>query len=128
MGALVYLSAQSALAETAMTALEFENYSTGKTLFFGSEGAPYGAEQYLPNRQVIWTFLDGQCMRGTWFEADSQICFVYESDPEAPQCWSFFSQGNGLMARFENDPDATTLVEVNQSPEPLYCPGPGVGV
>ncbi|ALG90765.1 MULTISPECIES: hypothetical protein [Actibacterium] len=122
------LAAAPALADPPMSAEAFERYAMGKTLFFGKAGIAYGAEQYLPGRRVIWTFLDGDCQHGEWYEAGGQICFVYEARPDTPQCWSFFDGPGGLTARFENDPEATQLVEVEQSPEPLLCPGPEVGV
>lgn len=115
-----------AAAQTPMTAAEFEAYVTGKTLFFSSEGQAYGAEQYLPNRRVIWTFLGDECQEGFWYENQGQICFVYDFSPD-PQCWTFWQKANGLGARFENDPAATELYEVYQSPEPLVCEGPDVG-
>jgi len=123
------LAAGLTAAEAAepMSAAAFDRYATGKTLFYASGGRAYGAEQYLSGRRVIWTFLDGDCSEGVWFEADGQICFRYDHDPEDPQCWSFFESGQGLMARFENDPDQTELIEVNQSREPLICSGPRVG-
>ncbi|SIO33272.1 hypothetical protein SAMN05444722_1486 [Rhodovulum sp. ES.010] len=111
-----------------MSAEEFERYATGKTLYYATGGQPYGAEQYLGGRRVIWTFLDGECTEGVWYEAEGQICFRYEHEPENPQCWSFYRSAAGLMARFENDPAATELVEVSQSREPLLCTGPEVGV
>jgi len=110
-----------------MSAAEFERYSTGKTLFYATRGQPYGAEQYLSGRRVIWTFLDGECREGVWYETNGQICFRYEGDPDDPQCWSFYRATAGLMARFENDPEETELVEVHQSREPLICTGPDVG-
>ena len=106
---------------------DFEAYVLGKTLFYSSQGATYGAEQYLPGHRVIWTFLDGECRHGTWYEAPGQICFVYETDPE-PQCWNFWEGSEGLTARFGNSPGSTELYEVKQSSEPLRCPGPEVGV
>lgn len=111
-----------------MSADEFERYATGKTLFYATHGQAYGAEQYLAGRKVIWTFLDGECTRGFWYESDGQICFRYEHDPDDPQCWSFYRSSTGLMARFENDPAQTELIEVEQSREPLVCTGPEVGV
>lgn len=114
-------------AETPMSAAEFEAYSTGKTLTFGQSGQPYGAEQYLPNRRVRWSYLDGQCQEGQWFEDLGLICFVYDNNPVA-QCWSFFETENGLEARFENDPDDVTLYVARESTEPLMCIGPDVGV
>ncbi len=114
-------------AGPSMTAQEFDDYTRGKTFFYGSEGQPYGAEEYLSNRRVLWTFLDGECQEGEWYEDDGLICFVYDN-PSDPQCWSFEITGSGLTARFENDPTQTQIYEMRQSPEPLNCPGPDVGV
>ncbi len=129
--ALVPLATAAPLArsaEPAMSAAEFEAYVTGRTLTYASDGGgPYGAEQYLPNRRVIWTFLDGECQEGIWYEDAGQICFLYDFAPE-PQCWTFWEGGAGLIARFENDPEARELYEVRQSAEPLRCLGPEVGV
>lgn len=130
---LLYASLMATAASSAMAldgplrAEDFEAYVLGKTLFYSSQGTAYGAEQYLPGHRVIWTFLDGECRHGTWYETQGQICFVYDADPE-PQCWSFWEGAEGLTARFENTPEATELFEVKQSPDPLRCPGPEVGV
>ena len=115
------------LAAEPMSAAEFERYVTGKTLYFGLSGQAYGVEEYLPDRQVRWSFLDGKCKDGFWYAEGNQICFVYEDNPE-PQCWSFFREGAGLRAVFENNPNATTLYEANQNDEPMMCLGPDVGV
>ncbi|MCT4607918.1 MAG: hypothetical protein N4A70_01780 [Pelagimonas sp.] len=116
-----------AIADTPMTAEEFDAFVTGQTLYFGSSGQPYGAEEYLPNRQVRWSFMDGQCKDGYWYEEADLICFLYEDTPD-PQCWSFFKTDTGLRALFENDPANTTLYEVNRSEQPMVCLGPEVGV
>lgn len=116
-----------ALAQSYMTAEEFDAYTKGKTFYYGAQGAPYGAEEYLENRRVRWSFLDGECQEGTWYEDGNLICFVYEGKPE-PQCWSFQRSANGLVAQFENDPDQTVLYEVEKSHEPLMCLGPEIGV
>lgn len=110
-----------------MSAAQFEAYVTGKTLYFGESGNPYGAEEYLGNRRVRWSFLDGQCQDGQWYEDQGQICFVYENTPD-PQCWSFYQEGNGIRAVFENDPNNTVLYEARQSQTPMMCLGPEVGV
>ncbi len=125
--ALTCLTALPALAAEPMSASDFESYVTGKTLYFGLNGDAYGVEEYLPDRQVRWSFLDGKCKDGFWYEDTGQICFVYEDDP-APQCWSFFKEGPGLRAVFENDPSSTVLYEANQDDEPMLCHGPDVGV
>ncbi|MEM6587164.1 MAG: hypothetical protein AAF641_01860 [Pseudomonadota bacterium] len=117
----------SSLPAFAMNGSEFDDYTQGKTFYFASNGEPYGAEEYLPNRRVRWTFLDGKCKEGEWYEEGEMICFIYEDQP-VPQCWSFEISAGGLTARFENDPAQTTLYEVRKSPEPLMCLGPEVGV
>ncbi len=115
-------------AETPMNADQFEAYVTGKTLTFGGRGQdPYGAEQYTPGRRVIWTFLDGDCAEGEWYQDGANICFVYDFDT-GPQCWQFFAEPNGLRAEFMNDPGTSVLYEAREGAEPLICPGPKVGV
>ena len=49
---LLCLSAP-ALADTAMTAAEFEAWSIGRTLDYVADGAPWGSEMHLPNRATI---------------------------------------------------------------------------
>ena len=110
-----------------MTAAEFDAYTRGKTLFFGQNGAPYGAEIYGENRRVKWSFLDGECKDGQWYEDGGLICFVYEDNPD-PQCWSFREGPKGLIARFEDRPEATELYEAQELGEEMICLGPKVGV
>ena len=124
---LVLLTALPALAEPPMSAAEFDAYTNGKTLFYGFAGTSYGAERYLDGRRVIWSFLDGDCRDGRWYESEGNICFVYEDRPD-PQCWSFRRGAGGLIARFESDPGATELYEVEDSGEEMLCLGPKVGV
>ncbi|MGK7652448.1 hypothetical protein ACSQ76_08540 [Roseovarius sp. B08] len=114
-------------AQDYMSAAEFDAYTRGKTFYYGAQGAPYGGEEYLENRRVRWSFLDGKCQEGEWYEDDGLICFVYENKPE-PQCWSFQRSGSGLVAQFENDPAQTELYEMEQTGEPLHCLGPEIGV
>ncbi|MEN9062155.1 MULTISPECIES: hypothetical protein [Ponticoccus] len=121
------LMALPAMAAEPMSASDFESYVTGKTLYYGESGQPYGVEEYLPDRQVRWSFLDGQCKDGFWYENAGQICFVYEDNPD-PQCWSFYRNGGSLRAVFENDLTSTTLYEAQQDDKPMLCHGPDVGV
>jgi hypothetical protein len=125
--ALLVFWAFAAAAQATMTAEEFDAYVTGKTLYFSSNGTAYGAEQYLDDRRVRWTFLDGQCKDGVWYAQDGQICFVYEDSPD-PQCWTFERTARGLRALFNGAQDATELYEARQSDEPMLCLGPDVGV
>ena len=111
-----------------LSAEAFDQYTRGKTLFYGAEGAPYGAERYMEGRRVVWTFLDGKCQDGEWYENQiGHICFVYENN-KVPQCWSFEIGQDGLIAQFENNTEATILYEANEDGEEMLCRGPNVGV
>ncbi len=112
-----------------LSGAQFDSYSQGKTFFYGSGGQPYGVEEYMPDHRVRWSFLDGDCKEGRWYEeAGGLICFVYDDTPGDPQCWSFYQGPLGLVARFENNPQSTELYEVQSSDEPMMCKGPEVGV
>ena len=124
---LMVLPSLLGAAETRMTAAEFDAYTRGKTFYYGSAGSPYGGEEYLEGRRVRWSFLDGDCKDGQWYEEAGLICFVYDDNPD-PQCWSFERAASGLVARFQNDPSQSLLYEVEQSGEPLLCLGPKIGV
>ena len=115
-------------AQSTMSAEDFESYTRGKTLFYGNGGEAYGVERYLSNRRVVWSFLDGECKDGTWYEEAGQICFVYEDRPGDPQCWTFRDTGKGLIAQFENDPMSTELYEAQDVGQDMMCQGPDVGV
>ena len=87
----------------------------------------YGAEQYLPGRNVRWAFKGDICRNGSWYEQAGLICFVYEHDP-GPQCWNFWRQDGRLTGLFIGDGFGSELSEVAQSPDPLACAGPDLGV
>lgn len=110
-----------------MSGAEFEAYTTGKTLTFSQLGEIYGAEQYLPGRKVRWAFKGDICRDGSWYEEADQICFVYDYDP-TPQCWHFWRRDGRLTGLFVGDGAGAELSEVTQSPDPLACAGPEVGV
>lgn len=124
---LTLLTALPATAQSTMTAEEFDAYSRGKTLYFGRGGEAYGAERYYDNRRVEWSFLDGDCKAGFWYERDDGlICFEYE-DRNEPQCWSFRRSPGGLIARFEDNPAETELYEAQDTDKEMVCKGPDVG-
>jgi hypothetical protein len=110
-----------------LTAEEFDAATVGRTLYYNSGGQPYGVEQYLPGRKVVWAFLGDDCRKGEWYPEGSDICFVYEDNPE-PQCWAFFQSASGLLARFRGDPASLPLIAVEESGKPMACMGPDVGV
>lgn len=119
--------AQAAVGAEPMNGAAFDAYTKGKTLFYGQNGQPYGAEVYLDDRRVKWSFLDGQCKEGFWYEEAGQICFVYEDNP-TPQCWAFTTEAGKLTARFENLPGATELYEAEDVGEEMICLAPNLGV
>ena len=119
--------ATPALAETPLTAEEFDAHTQGRTLYYFSQGRAYGAERYMPGRTVTWSFLDGECKDGYWYPQGRLICFVYE-DSGDPQCWSFFRSGNGMRALFEDEIGETELYEAGETDEEMLCLGPKIGV
>jgi hypothetical protein len=125
--AMSLLCATQSLAETPMTAAEFDAYATGKTLTYSVGGEIYGAEQYLTGRRVVWAVKGDDCTDGVWYEDAGLICFVYEG-LGTPQCWNFYLDPTGVRAEFVGDGPGSELSEVAQSPAPLSCAGPDVGV
>lgn len=123
---LLYVLPALAHAEPTLSGSEFEARMTGKTMTYAEGGQIYGTEQYLPGRKVIWAFNGKECQKGTWYENESAICFVYENDLE-PQCWLFFQRADGLKAHFTGDPEGTELSAVDESTRPLSCAGPDLG-
>lgn len=112
--------------ETPVSPSEFEALVTGKTLSYAANGTEYGAEEYFPNRRVMWSFLDGECQEGEWYAAGEAICFVYENMP-TPQCWTFFKRNESLVARFQSETNPRELYETRRLNQPLVCLGPEIG-
>ena len=120
--------ASAAQAQQPMSGAEFDAYTRGQTLSYLENGVPYGAEQYLDGRRVIWAFEGDICIRGRWDEPEpGLICFYYDHPDATPQCWNFFIEEDGLQAVFAGEDGRTTLYALRRSPAPLFCPGPKVG-
>lgn len=118
--------AAPAFAGDAMNATEFDAYTKGKTITFGVAGDDaYGIEQYQDNQRVIWSFLDGVCSNGVWYESKGNICFRYDFDPD-PKCWKFYDEPDGLRAVYINSPNTSVLYEALESGELLICPRPNL--
>lgn len=115
----------------AADAQEFDSYTQGRTIHFDWNGAPYGAERYLPGQRVIWSFLDGRCVEGEWYGQNSangpEICFIYEGRDVA-QCWTYQITGEGLSVSIDRDGPPLTLTERSSPQEEMLCLGPEVGV
>jgi len=124
---LLSFSFSLASAESTLTGEAFDAFTKGHTLYYSQNGTIYGAESYFENARVRWSFLDGNCIFGQWYQEGELICFDYGSDL-ALQCWRFFKGENGLVAQFDGDDDSVPLYEAFRAPSPLECPGPDVGV
>ena len=116
----------SPLWAQTMSAAEFEARMTGKTMSFARSGQPFGVEQYLPGRRVIWSFVDDVCQMGRWYEEAGKICFRYDMNPE-PQCWDFFDRDGQISARYVGDTPENDLFVVGETDKPIQCPLPGLG-
>jgi len=122
----IALAAAPALAEP-LSPEAFAARVLGRTVTWSTaEGQPHGAEQYLPDRRVIWRFRGEDCQRGHWFGDGGLICFVYEDLPGL-QCWQFSETAEGLTALAEGAPPSERLVATGESREPIGCPGPWLG-
>lgn len=116
-------------AESLVGPNDFSDFTEGYTLYFERHDTPYGAEQYLPGRQVIWQYADGTCTHGAWYAEGDALCFFYENDP-APQCWHFSRRGGGFYARVRGlaEGDPSELQMSARLRGPLDCTGPDLGV
>lgn len=129
---LTLISSFAPLALRAADAQAFDRYTQGRTIHFAWEGQAYGVERYLPDRRVIWSFLDGRCVDGDWYPQESatgpQICFIYEGR-DAAQCWDYEITGEGLSVSIQRgDGPALRLTEQLGVQEEMFCLGPEVGV
>lgn len=124
---LIAMGAPVAAGSDLLTADEFEQLSTGRTLHFSLGGQAYGAEQFLPGRRSIWAFDDGVCQRGVWFPEGERLCFLYE-DADQVSCWTFRKRGDGLVARSDGEPGSAIELRLDRvEDEPLACKAPGLG-
>ncbi len=121
------LAASPTLAETPITAAEFEAHVTGKTVTYRQFDSIFGIEEYLPDRKVRWSVAPDECQYGTWYPSGDDICFVYKYDP-TPACWTFWLRGGALVALSVDAGPGEELHEVAADQTPLPCPGPDVGV
>ena len=123
----LFALALPATANPGMSAAEFEAYTKGKTLIYSVNGQDYGIERYMEGRRVTWSFLDGECTDGHWYEENGQICFAYEGW-EAPQCWYFRTGPQGLSAEFADENGRTAFYRAEDRGEDMVCLGPKTGV
>ena len=127
LAATLALAAPAARAGPVLDGPGFEAATRGQTFEFSFDGVPYGAEQYLPDHKVLWSFLDGRCLSGEWRAEGDQICFAYEDRPGDFQCWQFQGDGIGLRAQVVEDGAGGPVYTARPTGAPLYCMGPDVG-
>jgi len=107
---------------------EFERLVLGETMSFIGTSGLYGAEEYFGDRRVRWSFLDGTCTDGRWFNQGNQICFQYDDGGNAePQCWSFYMKDDALVGEYDNGGQTAAPVQMQMRSGPLYCLSPEVG-
>lgn len=117
----------SAMAETPLSGVDFAARVTGKTIYFEQYGRAYGAETYRGDGSVTWRFSGEECREGHWYPEEDAICFVYDYAPDAPQCWHFFDQPEGLVGRLVGADPLDDLTGRRESPAPLICDQPYLG-
>lgn len=128
LGLPLSLVATASKADQPLSGAKFEALVTGWTLQYKSGGKPYGAEQYLPGRRVLWAFDGDQCREGRWEEAaPNVICFHYEPGTAA-QCWAFYESDGRVRADFQGRVGGLPLVETQRTRDPLACSAPELGV
>ena len=115
-----------ALAETPISAAEFEAHVTGKTVTYRQFDSVFGIEEYLPDRKVRWSVAPNECQYGSWYPDADDICFVYEYDV-TPACWTFWLRDGALVALSVTAGPGEELHEVAADDTPLPCPGPDIG-
>jgi hypothetical protein len=123
---LCLLAAAPAGAETLLDGPGFAARVSGKTIHFDRWGEAYGAEQYLPDRRVIWRFEGEACQPGRWYPQGDAICFVYDDQP-GPICWSVIDAADGLRVRIVGDLPENDLTVRRETTAPLACPGEFLG-
>lgn len=123
LAALILLAAPPAFAESPLSAEQFEALAEGRTLTFRADGVPYGIERYMEGRRVLWSFLDGECSLGEWYQQDEAICFVYDHAPDDPQCWKLFREGEDIRAVFveEGAPASEVRYSALEDAEEMIC-------
>ena len=118
--------AAPAQAQDILSPSEFEAFVNQSTVYFTRRDLPYGAEQYLRNRKVIWQFSDGTCEFGEWFPSGDQLCFLYEHQTDA-LCWHYIQTDAGKGVRIVGDDPTNDLIVAAQDSKPLECAAPNVG-
>lgn len=124
---LLALAAMPATAKEIITADEFEALSTGKTLYFSFEGAPYGAEQFYKGRRSLWQYRNGECTAGAWHNDGPKLCFLYEDNFDL-QCWEMYRRDGEIFVQSESATAGEELKLDRIDEVPLPCIGPDLGV
>ena len=126
LGLGLILAAAPVLAETPLTAEDFDALTLGRSMTWSEFGQVYGLEQYLPNRRVRWTLLGDTCVEGSWYADGQAICFQYEDRPD-PVCWKMTQAQSRLNASLVAQAGENAFVVIEETQEPMACFGPEVG-
>lgn len=123
---MLLLTAAPAMADDVVSPEEFRDYAEGYTIYFEQDGRPFGAESFEGDGKTRWRFNDGSCVRGVWRPHGAQLCFLYDMEGMGPLCWRMLRDGDGMIARLLDGPDAGMEIRVaRRDKTPLLCGEPG---
>ncbi|WP_309664770.1 hypothetical protein [Tabrizicola sp.] len=124
---LALLAPSLAAAQPPMTGAEFAAYVGTDTVTYQYSTGERGVADYAPDQSLIWTFEDGTCVNGNWFEDDDRICFAFD-DPEMSACWYFFRYTAGIRADITDYSPHVEIHVIARTSAPLPCAAPNLGV
>jgi hypothetical protein len=102
---------------------EFERITEGRNVEYAHDGVVEGQEQHLPDRHVVWRYVNGECLFGRWTVRNGAICYNYEYSPYE-NCVTYYRQGDALMARDRGLDGKVNLYTLRiLDGRPLPCPG-----
>ncbi|MXU65544.1 hypothetical protein [Oceanomicrobium pacificus] len=126
--ALTLAPLPAALCAAPLTAPDFEAMVEGHKFDFTLNGMPFGREQYLPGRQVLWQGPGGACQYGRWYPAGDAICFEYDEIPD-PFCWTVERSADRVEVTLLPSEAGITVDMVGPTDSQMMsCPLPGLGV
>ena len=122
----LFLSATS-LSAQHLDGEAFQAQTEGQTIYFYDLEMGVVAEQYLPNRQVLWSVGPGMCLEGSWYDDGQNICFEYVGRPD-PICWTTSLDQGRILVELVGGDSSDNQFEVYRTDEPLDCPQILLGV
>ena len=122
-GCWVFLASPSN-AQELISPDAFLDIAVGKTLTFNrfGSGELVGTEEFLSRELSVWRWATGECVYGKIAVEGNQLCFYYEGDPMAPDCWWPFRDEDRLLVRFANLSIGSIQEVTSITDDTLNCP------